>query len=130
MNKQRIVSNLMIIGSGQVATWVMSMGYVVIVSNYLGPTHLGALLLAQSIVGVLALAQPPAEVLFGRKRPRAANFINGTVTGTVVQLDSVVGTINLGSAPSPAPRTVLPTAPALAWSRNGAICASAYCRHA
>src|ERR1700680_5064443 len=32
-------------------------------------------------------------------------------------------------APSAAPTRVLPTVDALAWSRSGAICESAYCRH-
>lgn len=84
MNKQRIVSNLMIIGSGQVATWVMSMGYVVIVSNYLGPTHLGALLLAQSIVGVLALAiQLGLETLVTRRIAQAPEQASVTISASL-----------------------------------------------
>lgn len=55
MSKQRIAANLLIMGAGQIATWVLSTIYLVMVSRYLGPDRQGELSLAVSIVTVLGL---------------------------------------------------------------------------
>lgn len=55
MSKQRIMSNLLILGGGQIATWMLTTIYLVVVSRYLGPGRQGELSLAGSIVSVLGL---------------------------------------------------------------------------
>src|SRR5579883_1249703 len=55
MSKQRVVSNFIVMGAGQIATWVISLAYSVVISRYLGPTRLGEFMLATSIVAVLGL---------------------------------------------------------------------------
>jgi len=57
MRKQqhRIVKNMAIMGIGQVTTFGLSLGYVFLVSHYLGPTRFGELTLAKAIVVVISL---------------------------------------------------------------------------
>lgn len=52
---RRIASNIAALGSGQIVTWIISAVYLIIVSRYLGPTRLGELTLAVSIVSILGL---------------------------------------------------------------------------
>ena len=56
MSKQRVLSNFLIMGCGQVVTWLLSTVYLAVVSRYLGPVRQGELSLALAIVAVLALA--------------------------------------------------------------------------
>lgn len=42
-SKQRILSNLVVMGSGQLVTWLISTLYLVLISRYLGPTLQGQL---------------------------------------------------------------------------------------
>jgi O-antigen/teichoic acid export membrane protein len=51
-NKQRIVSNLLSMGIGQIATFVFSLLLFVVISRYLGPSRFGELILAKAIVMV------------------------------------------------------------------------------
>jgi len=53
--KRRIVENLLILGTGQIATWLLSMIYLLLIGRYLGPERQGELALAGAMVGVLAL---------------------------------------------------------------------------
>ena len=53
--KRRIVENLLILGTGQIATWLLSMIYLLLIGRYLGPERQGKLALAGAMVGVLAL---------------------------------------------------------------------------
>lgn len=55
MSKQRIASNLLIMGVGQLVTWALSTVYLILVGRYLGPNRQGELSLALSIVSVLGL---------------------------------------------------------------------------
>lgn len=55
MSKQRIASNLLVMGTGQIITWTLTTLYLVLVSRYLGPYRQGELSLAASIVSVLGL---------------------------------------------------------------------------
>lgn len=49
-HKQRIVSNLLIMGVGQVVTFGLSLVYVILISRYLGPDRFGELTLAKAVV--------------------------------------------------------------------------------
>ena len=53
--KRRIVENLLILGTGQIATWLLSVIYLLLIGRYLGPVRQGKLALAGAMVGVLAL---------------------------------------------------------------------------
>jgi len=52
LSRQRILSNLLTMGIGQVATFVFTLLLFVVVSRYLGPTRFGELTLAKAIVMV------------------------------------------------------------------------------
>ena len=49
------MSNVLAMGTGQMGTWVLSLGYFVVLGRYLGPGRFGELVLAKSIVAVLWL---------------------------------------------------------------------------
>lgn len=51
----RLISNVLVLVSGQVGQWVLSAAYVVLMSHYLGPARYGELALAISVVAMLAL---------------------------------------------------------------------------
>ncbi len=53
--KRRVVSNMVIMGSGTLATWVISTFHLFVVSRYLGPHNAGALGLAGLVVGLVGL---------------------------------------------------------------------------
>ena len=54
MSKQRIATNLLVMGTGQVATSIISALYLVVISRYFGPIRLGELLLATAIGAVVS----------------------------------------------------------------------------
>lgn len=53
MHKNRILSNLLILGSGRIATTLISAAYFIILTRYLGPVRFGQLAFAEAIVGLL-----------------------------------------------------------------------------
>ncbi|HZU14563.1 MAG TPA: flippase [Chloroflexota bacterium] len=55
MAKHRIVRNLLILVSGQIITWTISIAHLVLMSRYLGPVRLGEFVLAAAITMVLGL---------------------------------------------------------------------------
>lgn len=55
MSKQRIAANLVALGSGQVATWIISTAAVVLTSRYLRTEGAGELATAGALVSVLGL---------------------------------------------------------------------------
>lgn len=55
MGKRRVVSNLLIMAIGQMITWIVSIGHLVLVSRYLGPLRLGEFVLASSFTTMLGL---------------------------------------------------------------------------
>lgn len=55
MGKRRVVSNLLIMAIGQMITWVVSIGHLVLVSRYLGPLRLGEFVLASAFTTMLGL---------------------------------------------------------------------------
>src|SRR4051794_20368157 len=67
MSRQRIVSNVLSMGIGQVSTWSLSLAYFVMLGRYLGPNRFGELALAKSVVAVLWLgATLGMEILITR----------------------------------------------------------------
>lgn len=55
MMKQRIAANLLAMGTGQIATWVISTVAVILTSRYLHPDGAGKLATASAVVSVLSL---------------------------------------------------------------------------
>lgn len=55
MNQRRIVSNLLMMGSSQVASFAISAVYFMLISRYLGPDRYGELALASAIVAIVSL---------------------------------------------------------------------------
>lgn len=55
MSKQRVLSNVLMMGAGQVITSVLSLGQIILTSRYLGPSRLGELTLAWSIALMLGI---------------------------------------------------------------------------
>ncbi len=55
MSKQRVLTNLLVLGTGQIATWAISTLFLIVVSRYLGPARQGELSLAVSAVAVFGL---------------------------------------------------------------------------
>lgn len=55
MNKQRLLRNLLIVGSGQIGTWLISFASIVISSRYLGPDRVGQFNFANSVATIVAL---------------------------------------------------------------------------
>lgn len=55
MSKQRVISNVLMMGVGQIITSALSFGQIVLTGRYLGPNRLGELALALSIGSVLAI---------------------------------------------------------------------------
>ncbi|HLJ67379.1 MAG TPA: flippase [Chloroflexota bacterium] len=55
MRKARILKNLLIMGSGQVVTFLLSGIYVIVIGRYLGPGRLGELALATALVSIVRL---------------------------------------------------------------------------
>lgn len=56
--KHRIAGNLLILASGQIVTWILSVLYLLVLGRYLGPSRLGQLSLANSLVAIFALMIP------------------------------------------------------------------------
>src|SRR5438309_11339950 len=56
MSRQRIASNMVILATGQVATWASTLVYVILVGRYLLPDGYGELVLARAIISVAWLA--------------------------------------------------------------------------
>lgn len=54
-SKQRVASNLVLMGTVQIGTWGLSFAYTYITSRYLGATRLGALTYIGSILALLGL---------------------------------------------------------------------------
>ena len=52
MNKRRVMANLLLLGTNQIGTWLISMVSLVLIGRYLGPTSLGVLSLAGAVVAV------------------------------------------------------------------------------
>ena len=52
MDKRRILVNLLVLGTNQIGTWLISMVTLVLIGRYLGPTNLGKLSLAGAVVAV------------------------------------------------------------------------------
>ena len=52
MSKRRIFGNLLVLGTNQIGTWLISMVTLVLIGRYLGPTNLGILSLAGAVVAV------------------------------------------------------------------------------
>lgn len=55
MSKQRIASNLLIMATGNVVTWGISLVQLILISRYLGPSRQGELRLAWSIAALFGL---------------------------------------------------------------------------
>jgi O-antigen/teichoic acid export membrane protein len=55
MSKRRVFANLLVLGTNQIATWLISMVSLVLIGRYLGPTGLGVLSLAGAAVGVAGI---------------------------------------------------------------------------
>ncbi len=55
MNKRRILANLLLLGTNQIGTWLLSMVSLVLIGRYLGPDSLGQLALAGALVAVVGL---------------------------------------------------------------------------
>lgn len=55
MNKQLLLRNLLIVGSGQIGTWLISFATIVISSRYLGPDRMGQFNFANSLAAIMAL---------------------------------------------------------------------------
>jgi O-antigen/teichoic acid export membrane protein len=53
MHRNRILSNLLILGTGRVATTLLSALFFIILTRYLGPVRFGELAFAEAIVGLL-----------------------------------------------------------------------------
>lgn len=84
-SRQRIVSNVLIMGVGQIATFGLSLAYTVLVSRYLGPTRFGALMLAKSIVVVLwVAAQLGMTTLITRSVARNPNDAGRLVSAAMI----------------------------------------------
>lgn len=84
--KRRIVENLLILGTGQIATWLLSMIYLLLIGRYLGPERQGELALAGAMVGVLALGiSLGMETRITREVARAPERA-GTLVGAALRI--------------------------------------------
>src|SRR5579871_3281860 len=89
MNKQRIIANLAIMGTGQVATWLMSTLSLVLLSRYFGPSRLGELTVASAVVSILGLMgtigmDPLLIRTIARGRERAGALVSAAVLARVL----------------------------------------------
>jgi O-antigen/teichoic acid export membrane protein len=55
MNRRRVLANLLLLGTNQIGTWLLSMVSLVLIGRYLGPDSLGRLALAGALVAVAGL---------------------------------------------------------------------------
>lgn len=84
-NKQRVLANALILGIGQVVTWVLSTVYLAVVSRYLGPVRQGELTLALSLVTVLGIAiSLGMDTLITRTVARTPERASTLVSATII----------------------------------------------
>jgi O-antigen/teichoic acid export membrane protein len=85
MSKRRAISNLLVLGSNQIATWLISMVALVLMSRYLGPANLGVLSLAGAAVGVAGmLVNLGMDVYVVRSVARSPERASALVSSVVV----------------------------------------------
>jgi O-antigen/teichoic acid export membrane protein len=94
MNASRILKSILVLASSQVASWLLSIGYLVILGRYLGPTRLGELTYAVSVGSPLVLiTQLGMTALVTRnvaREPEQAGSILGTAMVARLGLSVVV----------------------------------------
>src|SRR5664279_778058 len=56
MSRRRLVANLIMLGASQAVTLSISFFYTILIGRYLGPDHLGQLLLAGAVTSVVMQA--------------------------------------------------------------------------
>jgi O-antigen/teichoic acid export membrane protein len=90
VSKQRIISNLLVMATGQIATWALSTVYLVLVSRYLGPGRQGELSLATSVVAVFGLILALGMDTFITRAVARAPERTGTLASTAMMVRGAV----------------------------------------